>query len=81
MDGRRHLVRVMARRWTFFDPTGVITGLLFVVIAVGLVWRYGAANLSWRDRVVAEPPDQSAADVRPAPSTQTADEVDPSLRL
>jgi membrane protease YdiL (CAAX protease family) len=39
------------------DPTGVITGLLFVVIAVGLVWRYGTANLSWRDRVVAEPPD------------------------
>ena len=37
-------------------PRGVITGLLFVVIAVWLVWRYGAANLSWRDRVVAEPP-------------------------
>jgi len=35
---------------------GVITGLLCVVIAVWLVWRYGAANLSWRDRVVAEPP-------------------------
>ena len=34
----------------------VITGLLYAVIAVGLVWRYGAANLSWRDRVVAEPP-------------------------
>jgi membrane protease YdiL (CAAX protease family) len=27
--------------------------LLFTAIAVGLVWRYGAANLSWRDRVVA----------------------------
>jgi membrane protease YdiL (CAAX protease family) len=37
-------------------PRGVITGLLYVVIAVWLVWRYGAANLSWRDRVVAEPP-------------------------
>jgi len=37
-------------------PRGVITGLLFVVIAVGLVWRYGAANLSWRDRVVVQPP-------------------------
>ena len=36
---------------------GVVTGLLFVVIAVGLVWRYGAANLSWRDRVVAQPRD------------------------
>ena len=35
---------------------GVITGLLCVVVAVWLVWRYGAANLSWRDRVVAEPP-------------------------
>ena len=33
----------------------VIAGLLYAVIAVGLVWRYGAANLSWRDRVVAEP--------------------------
>ena len=30
--------------------------LLFAVIAVGLVWRYGAANLSLRDRVVAHPP-------------------------
>ena len=39
-----------------FDPTGVITGLLCVVIAAWLVWRYGATNLSWRDRVVAEPP-------------------------
>jgi hypothetical protein len=34
----------------------VIFVLLFAAIAVGLVWRYGAANLSWRDRVVAEPP-------------------------
>jgi membrane protease YdiL (CAAX protease family) len=34
----------------------VIAGLLYAVIAVGLVWRYGAANLSWLDRVVAEPP-------------------------
>ena len=41
------------------DPTGVITRLLFVVIAVGLVWRYGAANLSWRDRVVAQPPEEA----------------------
>jgi len=29
--------------------------LLFAVIAVGLVWRYGAANLSRRARVLAEP--------------------------
>ena len=33
----------------------VLSLLLFAVIAGGLVWRYGAANLSWRDRVVAEP--------------------------
>jgi len=37
----------------------LIAGLLYAVIAVGLVWRYGAANLSWRDRVVAEPPNQA----------------------
>jgi membrane protease YdiL (CAAX protease family) len=37
----------------------VIFGLLFAIIAVGLVWRYGAANLSWRDRVMAEPPNQA----------------------
>jgi len=55
---------------------GVITGLLYVVIAVWLVWRYGAANLSWRDRVVAQPPNQgAAANARPAPSAQTADET------
>jgi membrane protease YdiL (CAAX protease family) len=30
-------------------------GLPWLVIAAGLVWRYGATNLSWRDRVVAEP--------------------------
>ncbi len=33
----------------------VVLVLLFAVIVVGLVWRYGAANLSWRHRVVAEP--------------------------
>jgi len=33
----------------------VIFMLLFAVIAVGVVWRYGAANLSWRGRVVDEP--------------------------
>jgi membrane protease YdiL (CAAX protease family) len=37
-------------------PGDVITRLLFVVFAAWLVWRYGATNLSWRDRVVAEPP-------------------------
>jgi hypothetical protein len=34
----------------------VIHLLLFAVMAVGLVWRYGAAHLSLRDRVVAGPP-------------------------
>jgi membrane protease YdiL (CAAX protease family) len=34
----------------------VVSGLLFAVIAAGLVWRYGAANLSRRDRVVASAP-------------------------
>ncbi|MEW6741845.1 MAG: type II CAAX endopeptidase family protein [Planctomycetota bacterium] len=36
---------------------GMIEGLLYAVIAVGLVWRYGAANLSPRYRLVAQPPD------------------------
>jgi membrane protease YdiL (CAAX protease family) len=40
-----------AQRWL-----GLLVLLPYLVIAVGLVWRYGAANLSWRDRVVAEPP-------------------------
>lgn len=29
---------------------------LYPIIAIGLVWRYGAANLSWRGRVVAGSP-------------------------
>jgi membrane protease YdiL (CAAX protease family) len=33
----------------------VVALLLFAAIAVGLVWRYGAANLSGRHRIVAEP--------------------------
>jgi membrane protease YdiL (CAAX protease family) len=37
----------------------VIDGLLYALIAVGLVWRYGAANLSWRQRVVAERDDEA----------------------
>jgi len=35
----------------------VLFGLLLAVIAVGLVWRYGATNLSWRHRVAAQTPD------------------------
>jgi membrane protease YdiL (CAAX protease family) len=38
-------------------PLEIVIDAALAVIAVGLVWRYGAANLSWRDRVVAEPPD------------------------
>ena len=34
-------------------------GLPYLVIAAGLAWRYGATNLSWRDRVVAEPPNHA----------------------
>ncbi len=37
-------------RWSL-NASGLIAGLLYVVIAVGLVWRYGAANLSLRDRI------------------------------
>lgn len=37
----------------------VIVPLLYAIIAIGLVWRYGAANLSWRDRVVTGSPNQS----------------------
>jgi membrane protease YdiL (CAAX protease family) len=35
--------------------------LVFAVIPVGLVWRYGAVNLSLRDRVVAHPPNTCAS--------------------
>jgi hypothetical protein len=37
----------------------VIVPLLYAIIAIGLVWRYGAANLSWRGRVVADSLNQS----------------------
>lgn len=43
----------------------VIGGLLYALIAAGLVWRYGAANLSWRDRVVAG----ASGGAAPAPSS------------
>ena len=39
--------------------THMWVGLPYLVIAAGLVWLYGATNLSWRDRVVAEPPNQT----------------------
>ena len=42
----------------------VVFALLFAGVAVWLVWRYGAANLSSRDRVVAQPPDL-AAELKP----------------
>jgi len=34
-------------------PPQMWLGLPYLVIAAGLVWRYGATNLSWRNRVVA----------------------------
>ena len=37
----------------------VIVPSLYVIIAIGLVCRYGAENLSWRNRVVAEPPNNA----------------------
>lgn len=37
----------------------VIPPLLYAIIAIGLVCRYGAANLSWREKVVAEPPNKA----------------------
>lgn len=40
----------------------VIVPSLYVLIAIGLVWRYGAMNLSLRERVVAEPPNQLGAE-------------------
>jgi CAAX protease family protein len=40
---------------------GVIGPLLYAIIAIVLVWRYGAVNLSWRTRVVTDSPNQDAA--------------------
>jgi membrane protease YdiL (CAAX protease family) len=37
----------------------VIVPLLYAIIAIRLVWRYGAVNLSWRGRVVTGSPNQS----------------------
>jgi len=34
------------------SPLGqMLIPLLFLIVALGLVWRYGAKNLSWRERV------------------------------
>jgi uncharacterized protein len=52
----------------------VIVPLLYATIAIGLVWRYGAANLSWRDRVV---PDSSN---EPPPVTGDAMTVSPDSK-
>jgi uncharacterized protein len=35
--------------------TAVIVPALYAIIAIGLVWRYGAMNLSWRPKIAAEP--------------------------
>ncbi len=48
---------------SFSDSAGtavvLIASFLYPIIAIGLVWRYGAANLSWREKVVADPPNNA----------------------
>ncbi len=52
------------------EARGDVVGLLlFAAIVVGLVWRYGAANLSGRDRVVPQP-DRGPVEHPGAPSAQ-----------
>lgn len=44
------------------DSAGVaalIVPSLYMLLAIGLVLRYGATNLSWRERVVPEPPSKA----------------------
>jgi CAAX protease family protein len=41
------------------SAAAVIVPSLYAIIAIGLVWRYGAVNLSWRQKVVAEPPNKA----------------------
>lgn len=41
----------------------VIVPFLYAIIAIGLVWRYGAADLAWRGRVKASPPDESVTSI------------------
>jgi membrane protease YdiL (CAAX protease family) len=54
----------------------VILLVVFGVIAVGLAWCYGAASLSWRPRVVAEPPNLLMASPSSGP-TSDGDRVSP----
>ena len=37
----------------------VIVPSLYMIMAIGLVWRYGAVNLSWREKVAAERPNKA----------------------
>ncbi len=41
------------------SAVALIVPSVYVIIAIGLVCRYGAANLSWREKVVAESPNQA----------------------
>ena len=38
------------------SAAALIVPLFYAIIAMGLVWRYGPGNLSWRQKAVAEPP-------------------------
>jgi membrane protease YdiL (CAAX protease family) len=48
----------------------VVFGLLFAAVVAGLVWRFGATNLSRRDRVVAEPPPTEPTNEPPRPGAR-----------
>lgn len=39
---------------TFGSVDGMIFPALYAMVSIGLVWRYGAANLSWHEKVVVE---------------------------
>ena len=41
------------------SPVALIIPSLYVIIAIGLICRYGAENLSWRKKVVAESPNKA----------------------
>jgi len=41
------------------SAVALIIPSLYVITAIGLVCRYGATNLSWRERVIAESPNQA----------------------
>ena len=47
------------------SPLGqMMIPLLFLLVALGLLWRYGVENLSWRERVRARfTPQESSVDI------------------